>query len=142
MPIDQILILIGIILILIDIFFASDLPTFVALLLFCFAFYRQLHFRPLVNIILSILFFFALLIVYVAAWRRIKGIIIDRWFAKDKYKAGVYGFPGQKGCVKIVDGSKYAMINGDLYAFYQEYPLSDGDVFIVKELKDGKIVIK
>jgi hypothetical protein len=67
MPIDRILILIGIVLILIDIFFASDLPTFAALLLFCFVFYRQLHFRPLVNIILSILFFFALLIVYVAA---------------------------------------------------------------------------
>jgi hypothetical protein len=44
--------------------------------------------------------------------------------------------------VKTVDGSKFAMINGDLYAFYQECSLSDGDVFIVKELKDGKIVIE
>lgn len=142
MSLDKLLILIGIILILIDIFFASDLPTFVALLIFCYVFYRNLPFEILYKIILTILFFFVLLIIYIAVWRKIKTIVIDKGFAKDKYKAGVYGFPGQKGCVKIVDGSKYAMINGDLYAFYQEYPLSDGDVFIVKELKDGKIVIK
>ncbi len=83
-----------------------------------------------------------LLIVYVSVWRKVTSIVIDKWFAKDKYKAGTSGFSGKQGIVKIVDGVKYAQINGDLYALFEDYPLNDGDPFTVKELKDGKITIK
>lgn len=142
MSLDKLLILIGIILILIDIFFASDLPTFVALLIFCYVSYRNLPFEILYKIILTILFFFVLLIIYIAVWRKIKTIVIDKWFAKDKYKAGVSGFPGKTGVIKVVDGMKYAQLDGDLYALFEDYPLAEGDSFVVKEMKDGKIVIQ
>ena len=143
MSLEVYAILFGIILILIDIFFASDLPTFAAILLFCFAFYRILPVSSLlVKIILTILFFFVLLIVYITLWKKAEAVIVDKWFAKDKYLVGAYGFPGKKGTVKIVDGEKYACIDGDLYAFYEDYGLADQAEFTVKEVRDSKIVIE
>lgn len=141
MTIETYAILIGIILILIDIFFPSDIPTFLAILLFCFAFFRKLPFSLPVNIILTILFFFTILITFLTLWRKMKGIVVDKWFAKDIYKAGIYNFPGKKGIVYVVDGEKFAMIDGDLYGFYDNCDLAENASFIVKEVKDGKIVI-
>lgn len=142
MSLEVYAILIGIILLLVDIFFASDIPTFAAILLFCFVFFRILPFGLLVNIILTILFFFVLLIVYVTLWKKVESVIVDKWFAKDRFRAGVEGFPGKKGFVKTIDGEKYACIDGDLYAFYENYPLADQEEFTVKEVYDGKIVIR
>ena len=74
-------------------------------------------------------------------WKKVKELVIDKWFAKDKYKAGVYGFAGKHGTVKYVEGKKFALIDGDLYAFFEEYNLSVDSQFIVQEVRDGKIVI-
>ena len=142
MSLNTFLILIGVILILVDIFFASDLPTFIALLLFTYVFFRILPFHLLYRIILTILFFAILLIVYIAAWRKVVSIVVDKWFAKDKYRAGASGFPGKTGIIKVVDDKKYAQIDGNLYALFEDYPLNNGDGFLVKELKDGKIIIE
>ena len=143
MSLEVYAILFGIILILIDIFFASDLPTFAAILLFCFAFFRILPVSSLlIRIILTILFFFVLLIVYITLWKKAEAVIVDKWFAKDKYLAGAEGFPGKQGTVKTVDGEKYACIDGDLYAFYEDYGLADQTEFTVKEVRDSKIVIE
>lgn len=141
MSLELYAILIGVILILIDIFISSDWPTFIAILLFCFAFFQVLQIQLIYKIIFTILFFFAILTIYITVWQKIKDYLIDKWFAKDKYNAGVYGFAGKKGTVKIVNGVKYAFVNGDLYPFYQECPLEDQAVFVIKEVKDGKICI-
>ncbi len=141
MSLELYAILIGVILILIDIFISSDWPTFIAILLFCFAFFQVLQIQLIYRIIFTILFFFAILTVYITVWQKIKDYLIDKWFAKDKYNVGVYGFAGKKGTVKIVNGVKYALVNGDLYPFYQECPLEDQAVFVIREVKDGKICI-
>lgn len=142
MSVELYAVLIGIILLLIDIFFASDIPSFIGILLFCFAFYKLLPFHFLVNIIITILFFFAILVIYITLWKKAKSLLVDKFFAKDKYKAGVEGLAGIKGVVRIVKGEKFAEINGDLYSFYEDYPVLEKDVFVVKEVKEGKIVIE
>lgn len=134
------LLLIGIILILVDIFFASDLPTFTAILLFSIVFFNNMPFSILLNTIFTILFFFALLIIYITLWKKLENIVVNKYFAKDKYKAGVYGLKGQKATVKVVDGQSFASINGDLYPFYSNYQLKENDIFIIKDVKDGKII--
>ncbi len=35
-----------------------------------------------------------------------------------------------------------AIIDGDVYALYEDYNISEGEKFTVKEVKDGKIVIE
>ena len=141
MSIGMTAVIIGIILILLDIFFFTDLPTVFAILLFSFAFYNTLNYEPLINITLTLVFFLVFFIVYVSFWKKAKVYIVDKWFAKDVYKAGVYNLPGHEGIVKIIDGKKVAIIDGDVYAFYEDYNISESEKFIVKEVKDGKILI-
>lgn len=141
MSIGMSAVIIGIILILLDIFFFTDLPTVFAILLFSFAFYNTLNYEPLINITLTLVFFLFFFILYVSFWRKAKEYIVDKWFAKDVYKAGVYNLPGREGSVKIIEGKKVAIIDGDVYAFFKEYNISESEKFIVKEVKDGKIVI-
>lgn len=143
MSFEVYLILFGVVLMLIDFFFASDFPTFVAILIFCYVFFRILPIDSLlIRIILTILFFFILLVTYITLWKKAESIIVDKWFAKDKYLAGADGFPGKKGTVKTVEGEKYACIDGDLYAFFEDYGLEDQAEFIVKEVRDSRIVVE
>ncbi len=141
MSIGMTTVIIGIILILLDIFFLTDLPTVIAIFLFSFAFYNSLNFDPLMKLTFAIVFFLFFFILYVSFWKKIKEYVIDKWFAKDVYKAGVFNLPGREGTVKIIEGRKVAIIDGDVYAFYEDYNISESDKFTVKEIKDGKIVI-
>ena len=93
MSFEVYLILFGIVLMLLDFFFASDLPTFVAILIFCYVFYRILPIDSLlIRIILTILFFFVLLVTYITLWKKAESIIVDKWFAKDKASAHITAF--------------------------------------------------
>ncbi len=141
MSIGMSLVFIGIILILVDIFFLTDLPTVLAIILFSLAFYNTLNYEPLINITLTLIFFFIFFIVYVSVWKKLKLYIIDKWLAKDVYKAGVYNLPGHQGTIKLIEDKKVAIIDGDVYALYEDYNISEGEKFTVKEVKDGKIVI-
>lgn len=141
MSVEMCIVIIGIILILLDIFFITDLPTVIAILLFSYAFYLKLNFEPLINITITLVFFLLFFILYTSFWRKLKEFIVDKWFAKDVYKAGVDNLPGHEGTVKVIDGTKVAIIDGDVYAFFQDYNLPEATKFTVKEVKDGKIII-
>ena len=142
MSIGMCLIFIGIILILLDIFFLTDLPTVVAIVLFSIALYINLNYEPLINITITLVFFFIFFIIYVSVWKKLKLYIIDKWLSKDVYKAGVYNLPGHQGTIKLIEDKKVAIIDGDVYALYEDYNISEGEKFTVKEVKDGKIVIE
>ena len=141
MSIGMSLVFIGIIRILVDIFWRTDLPTVLAIVLFSLAFYNTLNYEPLINIILTLIFFFIFFIVYVSVWKKLKLYIIDKWLAKDVYKAGVYNLPGHQGTIKLIEDKKVAIIDGDVYALYEDYNIPEGEKFTVKEVIDGKIVI-
>ena len=141
MSISMYLILFGIILMLVDIFFHTDIPTFIAYLIFSIVFFINIPLHVLVRIILTIIFFFALLLFHYFLWKKTIQVVIDKFFAKDMYKAGFAGLVGKKGEVKVVEGKKLACIQGDLYKFRDEVPLEEGEGFIVKETDDGYIII-
>ncbi len=136
------LLLSGALLMLIDIFFHTDIPTYLAYLLFSYAFFSQLQFNILVNIIVTILFFFLLLLFHNFIWNNTVQWILDKFFSKDRYLAGVDGLAGSKGTVKVIRGKKLANIHNDLYKFLEENSLEEGDSFTVKEVIDGEIVIE
>ncbi|MGD8113318.1 MAG: hypothetical protein ACQEWA_00285 [Sphaerochaetaceae bacterium] len=141
MTITGYLITAGILLMLIDIFFRTDVPTYIAYLLFSYALFRVIKLNLLVSLIVTILFFFLLLLFHNFIWNATIQRLTDRFFAKDKYIAGVEGLAGEKGVAKMIDGTFYASIHGDLYLFADDVDISEGESFTVKEVVDGKIII-
>lgn len=141
MSISMYLILFGIILMLVDIFFQTDIPTFIAYLIFSLVFFINIPLHLLVRIILTIIFFFVLLLFHYFLWKKTIQLLIDTFFAKDIYKAGFDGLIGKKGIVRIIEGKKLAYIQGDLYKFRDEISLKEGEGFIVKNTDDGYVII-
>src|SRR5690554_4636258 len=107
MPIYTYLILIGILLIIIDLFFQSDLPTYIALVLFSTAFFMLVvNFNIILRLIFSVLFFLVLIVIHHYVWKTTVLLLVDKLFAKDRYKAGIEGLVGNTGIVRIIDGKK------------------------------------
>ncbi len=141
MSVNEYIILFGIILILIDIFFTTDIPTYISYILFTVVFYRELEIHFMYRIILSIIFFFALIIFHYVVWSKTIQLIIDKFISKDNHQVGIDGLKGKNGKVKIIENNKMAYVNGDLYEFSCDNQLEDGEVFRIKEVQNGKIVI-
>lgn len=142
MSLNVYLLLFGLLLILIDFFFRSDLPTYFAFLIFTTIIFRLIgSYNILLRIIISILFLLLLVIIHHYLWKNTILLVIDKFFSKDKYKAGVEGLVGRVGVVRIIDNKKLASINGDLYVFLNTVDLEDGETFKVKDVSDGKIII-
>ena len=141
MSISLYLVLFGIIMMLVDIFFKTDIPTFIAYILFSVVFFINIPLHILLRVILTLIFFFILILFHYFLWNKTIQFLVNRFFAKDIFIAGVDGLIGSKGKVRVIENKKLASINGDLYKFYENIPLEDGDDFIVVTIKDGCIII-
>ena len=138
---DKWLLLGALLLILIDLFFSSDLPTFIAFVLVTIWFYRRLPaWHILLRLSICVVVFFVLVFIYYFIWNKFKKHIIDKWFAKDLIRTGVDALVGETGTVRIIDGVQAAKIHGDLYSFVKPVSYADGTSFTVKAVENGMIV--
>ena len=140
MNIDIWLLGIAIFLILIDVFISSDLPTFIAYILFSVLAFRHMPGHIMFRLCVSVIVFFALVFLYYYVWYKFKKYFVDKWFAKDIMKTGMEALIGEHGTVRIIDGVQAAQIRGDLYTFSEHVPYEDGREFIVKAIENGAIV--
>ena len=124
----------------IDIFFASDLPTFISYLLFTIVIFRHLPGHIIIRLTLSVIVFFGFVFIYFYFWSRLKTYILDKLFSRDVIKTGMDSLIGETGTVRVVDGIQAAKIRGDIYSFVEAVPHGDGTPFTVKAVEGGMIV--
>jgi len=129
MTINEILIVSAIILILVDIFFASDFPTHLAYIILTFTIAKEIDMPILYQILFGILIWVALVVFHYTIWRKIIEKINDKLIAPSKHKGGLDGFVGKEGIIKEVEGEKYIFINDEIHQFETE-----------KEIQIGKIL--
>ena len=120
MTINEILIVSAIILILADIFFASDVPTHIAYLLLTFTFAKEIDMPILYQIGFGVLIWFALVVLHYTIWRKVIEKINDKYIAPRKHTGGIEGFIGKEGVIKEVEGNKFILVNDELYQFESE----------------------
>lgn len=137
---DRWLIYLAIFLMVIDIFFSSDLPTFVSYLLFTIVIFRHLPGHIILRLTLSVFVFFGFVFIYFYFWSRLKTYILDKLFSRDVIQTGMDSLIGETGTVRVVDGIQAAKIRGDIYSFVEEVPYGDGTPFTVKSIEGGMIV--
>lgn len=141
MTLNQYILVFSLILIIIDLFFRSDIPTYISYILLTSVFYRIIEMNFMVRLLFSIIFFFLLIVFHYLIWKNIVELVIDKFLSKDKLEIGIERLIGIKGTVKNISKNKMAYIRGDLYQFDSEVSLKENDEFIVAEIKDGKIII-
>jgi len=141
MTINEILIVSAIILILVDIFFASDFPTHLAYIILTFTIAKEIDMPILYQILFGILIWVALVIFHYTIWRKVIEKINDKLIAPSKHKGGLDGFIGKEGIIKEVEGEKYIFINDEIHQFETEKEIQIGNKYIVLNVKSNKLII-
>lgn len=143
MTINEILIVSAIILILVDIFFASDFPTHLAYIIVTFTIAKEIDLPILYQILFGVLIWFALVVFHYTIWRKVIEKINDKFIAPRKHTGGIEGFIGKEGEIKKVEGKKFIFINDELYQFETETnkEIKVGNKYKVLNTKSNKLLI-
>src|SRR5688572_24182289 len=113
MSLNEILVLLAIILILIDIFFVSDLPTHIAYIPLTFTITKEFKLPILYQVVIGLLVWGILVTFHYFIWRKILEKISDRIIAPKKHEESIEGFIGQEGLIKELEGKLYITVNDE-----------------------------
>ena len=138
------LISIALILILIDIFFLSDIPTMVAYGVLAYAFGRELPFDILYQIVGGLLIFFLLIACHYLFFKNLLQNIANKYIAPDKYKQHTEAIIGKEGTIEIIEGTPAVRVEGNLWDFVSinHNSVSETQKVKILDFKDGKLIIE
>jgi len=141
MTINEILIVSAIILILVDIFFASDFPTHLAYIILTFTFAKEIDMPILYQVLFGILIWVSLVVFHYTVWRKVIEKINDKLIAPSKHKGGLDGFVGKEGIIKEVEGVNFLFINDEIHQFETDKIITIGNKYLVLNIKSNKLII-
>lgn len=137
-PVVESLIAIAIILILIDVFIPTELPTHIAIILLCVAVFWVLEIPILWRIAASIFAWFVLVGGYYLFWKQIITLVGNRFIAPTRFKTSVESVVGAEGVIENIDGTLMCRIQDELWPVH-ECEFMEGTPVCVISLKDGKL---
>lgn len=114
LTLTQTLVVVGAILVVIDLFFLSDLPTMGAYVAFASAIALQFNLPILVQILIGVVAFVLLIIFHYAVWRGVFRRITER-VAPGRYQNSVDRVVGQKGTIRFIEGRSLVSVNSELW---------------------------
>lgn len=141
MTINEVLIVSAIILVLVDIFFNSDIPTHIAYIILTFTFAKEIDMPILYQILFGILIWVLLVVFHYLVWRKVIEKINDKFIAPSKHKGGLEGFIGQEGIIKNIEGEFFLCINDEIHQFETDKIIANGNKYIVLNVKSNKLII-
>jgi membrane protein implicated in regulation of membrane protease activity len=142
MTLSEALIVIACILILVDFFVPTDVPTHGAYILFTVAFGRQFETPLLYQILIGLGFWFVVVTFHYIVWRKFVQAIANRYIAPEQHQSGVDGMLGRTGKIQIHEQSCMVMIDGDLWECTSSSPLKHGEEVCVIRIRDGVLVVQ
>ena len=138
------LFLIAVILILIDIFFLTDILIILAAAIISFAIAKDIPMSLLYQIIIGLLTFFSALIIYYVGFKKFIQTVTNRFIAPTNHKEFKSAIEGKTGVIEEIDGNTMIRFNGELWELHNESRLdiSVGDeVSIICVDDESKIII-
>ncbi|NOQ26672.1 MAG: hypothetical protein GQ564_15035 [Bacteroidales bacterium] len=143
MTINEILVVLALFLIVIDIFFASDVPTHVAYVLLTIRFAKEIDMSILYQLLFGVLIWFALVAFHYTLWRKVIEKINDKFISPRKHTGGIDGLVGKEGIIKEVEGEIFISIHDELHQFETETDkeVKVGDKCIVLKTKSNRLLI-
>ena len=144
MTFNEILIISAIILIIIDIFFASDIPTHIAYIILTFTIAKEIELALLYQILFGVLIWFGLVTFHYTIWRKVLEKINDRFISPSHHKGGLDGLIGKNGVIKEIGGKKFVSVNEELYRFKPQDDSSEfttGQIVEIKNYESNTLII-
>ena len=142
LSLNQTLLVAAVILVVIDIFFATDIPTHIAYVLASVVLARMVEAPILVRILAGILAWFALVAFHYWVWRKLVGKFTNRFVAPEKYKSGLDRLIGATGTAKAIEQTRMVEIEGDLWPYEGAEGVASGTKVKVIAVHENKLVVE
>lgn len=135
------LLVVAVLLIVIDLFVATEALTLAAFGLASATIAALLPMPFIYQILVGILLFCGFVLIYFAFWRRVVTRLINRHIAPSRYQSGLNRLVGKEGRYRLLEGHKLVEVEGDLYPISNAPDLSDSDPVWVEDVTDGRCTI-
>ena len=139
---NETLLIIAAILVLIDIFFASDVPTHAAYVLVAVVLARLVPAHLLYQVLIGVGAWFVLVGGHYLLWRKRLQRFVHRYIAPERYRCGARGLIGTVGHVKKIEEATLVSAAGDLWPFRSAEPVEAGASVRIVGVKGGELVVK
>jgi membrane protein implicated in regulation of membrane protease activity len=137
----EMLLVLALILILIDIFFVSDVPTHIAHVLITVAIVKNFNDHFLYQVLYGLLILFSLVIFHYFIWRKILEKINDRYISPRKHIDGYQGLIGKTGIIQDFDGKLAIVVGEEIFQFHSDSPVNVGEIHTIKSTNSSTVVI-
>ncbi len=136
------IIVIAAILIVIDVFFPTDVTSHIALILFAFLVYWNLEYHFLYRLLYGALSWFVLVGVYYTVWRVLAQRLTNRFLTPDKYITPTDDLKGTREIFRIIDGREMVSVDGDLWPCKVDGGAKNYDSVEITDSTDGILTVK
>ncbi len=142
LSLNQTVFLVAAILVVVDFFIPTDIPTHVAYVLLCALVAINVEAHILVKILCALLAWFALVAFHYLFWRTTVQKVVNNIIAPDQFSSGADGVVGSMGMIRIVDGNTMVRVKGDLWPCRGAKALADGTAVKIVSQTDGELEVK
>ncbi len=142
MSLNLTLLLLAVILMLIDFFFQTDIPTHIAYMILAFLIARNVDLHIMYRVIIGVCAWGAIVAFHYLVWRSVVQTVTNTLIAPDRYKSGADGLVGRAGTIEEIHGVKMLRVRGDFWACSNIEDFSDGDKVEVTAVADGVLTAK
>lgn len=141
LSLNQTVLLVAAILVVVDFFIPTDVPTHIAYVLLCALVAINVDAHILVRILCALLAWFALVAFHYLFWRATVQKVVNNIIAPDRFQSGADGVVGSLGTIRIVDGITMVRVKGDLWPCHGADALADGASVKVVSQTDGELEV-
>lgn len=137
LSLNQTVVIVVAILVVVDFFIPTDLPTHIGYVLLCVLVAVNVDAHILVKLLCALLAWFVFVAFHYWIWRGFAQRVVDRFIAPDRIKTGGDGLVGEKGEIRDLDGVIMVRVRGDLWSCSGVEKLQGGDIVNIVGNKGG-----
>ena len=142
LPLDETLLVVALILVVVDFFLTTDIPTHVAYVLVATVVARHIPAHVLYQVLGGLGAWFALVTFHYLVWRNILQAFSNRFVAPDRHHLAAERVVGAHGEIKIVEGKTMVSIEGDLWPVEDSPAIETGTMVRIVSQKDGAVRVE
>ena len=138
-----IILFIILILILVDVFLAYEIPTHLAYISATLLIVIMLDHNIIYQVFIGVLLWVGFLVFHYLIWRKFIERIHDKIISPQKHKGGIEGLIGKKGVITEINGYKFICINAELYEFTNEtnQEIMVGRYYLILRTVSNRLII-
>lgn len=141
LSLDHALLVVALILIVIDFFVPTDLPTHIGYLILAYLAGTNVPLPVLYQVLLGVFAWFAVLAFHYTLWRGFTRRIVHKFIAPTRYRSGMAGMVEGTGILREREGKRLVEVHGDLYPCEERGAIADGETVRILEARNGRLVV-